>query len=459
MTDKLSFNARSTDKQSSTVHNNKGAEARNGGRERVSARPDGFAQSAVDEGKAGAPSSNTAPANCTEISGTRILRVGVDTLFLSYPGDLLEEVSIRLETLKQLAQSKNPESQRLAQHEIAHHLFKVHDRGRHPYAYILSDRWYRIQLSKRYAEHTPLAYIRAASEPLTFEGPSSLEKDLHSVVSQLGTITGPPTVGWVDLCVDFVTDVDLEAIDKNDWVTRARKFATYHDKRRYSGLTIGQGGDLMARLYNKTLEMHSKPREYLEEIWKDLGWNPDQEVWRLEFQFRRNTLRSLGVTTFDELLPLLGGLWKYATEDWLRLTHSDPQDKTKSRWPTHSMWEILQKADWGVEQKCNRKRPPSDQPPSDKSLFINGISGITSFMAREGFIDIYSGAQAYIQDARKYHTSRQHFTKLSFEDYVNEKVQLKARRFGTMKNLPEFGEDHPADEAVASEYRRRSNGK
>jgi hypothetical protein len=338
------------------------------------------------------------------------------------------------------------------------HLFQVHDRGRFPYAYILSDNWYRIQLSKPYTDQTPLAHARLSSECLTFEGAGSVEKDLFGLVSELGTVTGPPSVSWVDLCVDFVTDVDLEAIPESAWVTRASKFAAYSDNRQYSGLTIGQGGALMARLYNKSLELKTSRKEWLKEIWHDLGWQPNETVWRLEFQLRRAVLRELGIKTFDDLLAHLNGLWTYATHNWLRLTIPDPHDKTQSRWPTHPLWALLQSADWGTEAACKRRSPSTGQPPSDRSIFINGLSGVTSYMARAGVTDIASAMPDFIQHAREFHDGRAHFTGLSFDEYVEQKVALKARRYSSMHNEPPPGEMHPADAAVAKEYRRRSDG-
>jgi len=57
-------------------------------------------------------------------------------------------------------------------------------------------------------------------------------------------------------------------------------------------------------------------------VWKRYGWTPGATVWRLEFQFRRETLRGLGIGSFAELEASLGCLWAYATQSWLRL--ADP---------------------------------------------------------------------------------------------------------------------------------------
>ncbi|MET0117596.1 MAG: hypothetical protein ABW090_09240 [Sedimenticola sp.] len=284
-----------------------------------------------------------------------------------------------------------------------------------------------------------------------------MEADLRAVIGSLGQLDGEPTVSRVDLCVDFTTSMDISAIPERNWVTRARLFDVYSVQRQFSGLTIGKGGDLSARLYNKLLEILSSDKAYMLDIWRDLGWNGVDQVWRLEFQFRRAVLRQLGIREFSSLLPRLGGLWQYATTEWLRLTCPTPSDKTQSRWPTHPLWEVLSAADWGTEQGCYRQHTPTNTPPSDKSLFINGLSGLTSFMAREGITDPYSGAPAFFRAAKAFHEGREYFTGLSFDDYIDLKVRLKARRYGTLHNLPE-DEPHPADVAVAREYRRRSDG-
>ena len=56
-------------------------------------------------GAAGAPPSNTAPVNSLKGGSVKILRTGIDSLYLSYPGTLAAESTVALEALKELAQS------------------------------------------------------------------------------------------------------------------------------------------------------------------------------------------------------------------------------------------------------------------------------------------------------------------------------------------------------------------
>jgi hypothetical protein len=416
---------------------------------------------AVDGGskeRTGAPSSNTAPANCIESKDTKLLRVGVDSLYLSYHGTLSAEMAIRLETLKELARSKDPENVKLAQIQIGDHLFEVRDRGSFPYEFILVDSWYRIQIAGLRAEKAPLAHVKIASEPLTFEGPERVEEDLRAVVASLGLVEGPASVSRADLCVDFITDHDISSIREREWVTRARTFSRYTVSRQFSGWSIAAGSDLSARLYNKLLELEKSKKDYFLQIWSDLGWDGIQDVWRLESQYRRDVLRQLGVTDIHDLLRLLGGLWQYFAHEWLRLTCPDPSDTTQTRWPIHPMWGVLQGADWGVEQGCQREKPGTGRPPSERWLFVNSLSGITSFMALEGITDAGEGGKAYFAAARKYHDALEYLTGLTFQEYVEQKVALKARRYGSIHNQPSDGQPHPMNAAVAREYRRRSDG-
>ena len=410
----------------------------------------------IDE--AGAPPSNTAPANCTEGQTTSLLRVGIDSLYLSYHCTLSAEMAIRLKALKELAQSKDPDNQKLAQLSLGDHLFEVRDRGRFPSEFILVDRWYRIEVAGLNAERAPLAYVKIASEPLTFEGPERVEEDLRSVIEALGLIEGSPNVSRVDLCADFVTSLDIGRIQIREWVTRARTFSQHSVSNKFSGWSIAVGSDLSARLYNKILELEKSGKTYLLQIWSDLGWDQVQDVWRLEFQYRREVLRQLEVKSFLDLLTLLGGLWHYSTHDWLRLTCPDPVDQTQTRWATHPAWQVLQGADWGVEQGCHRQKPGTDRPPSERWLFVNGLSAVTSYMALHGITDAGEGGRHYFLAAQEFHASREYLTGLSFQAYMEQKAALKARRYGTMHNRPPEGESHPMDQAVAREYRRRSDG-
>ncbi|WP_305907844.1 hypothetical protein Q9L42_013695 [Methylomarinum sp. Ch1-1] len=67
--------------------------------------------------------------------------------------------------------------------------------------------------------------------------------------------------------------------------------------------------------------------------------------------------------------------------------------------------------------------------PSDRWLFINGLSGLTSFMAREGINDPEQAFQAFFDAAKHFHNLESDYNGKSFTDYLREKAAAKARRF------------------------------
>ena len=164
----------------------------------------------------GAEPCNTAPANSLPGGTVRILRTGIDSLYLSYPGTLTTETAIRLDKLKEFAQADNPAQVALAQYPAGDHLFEVRDRGSCLFAYVLVDHWYRINVASKKAKALPLAIAQIASELLTLQGPRPAESVLRSIVDTLGQVAGVPRVSRADLCVDFVTDYPLHLIRDED---------------------------------------------------------------------------------------------------------------------------------------------------------------------------------------------------------------------------------------------------
>jgi len=425
----------------------------------VSSDPDGCLQprGADPRSQKGAPPSNTAPGNSQDGDFVKILRTGIDSLYLSYPGSTFTEAAIRLDALKKLAQSDDLERSALAQLDLADHLLQVHDRGNRHFQYILTDNCYRIEIAGLAAKSLPLAYARLSSELLTLSGARVAEKGLYSIISKLGQLEGSARVSRVDLCVDFITSYPLESVSECDWVTRAKVLDRFSVNRAFSGWAIGPGGVISARLYNKTLEIEKSGKTYLFPIWGKAGWRPEQTVWRLEFQLRRSVLKELGVSSFEDLLPRCGGLWRYATESWLRLSQSGDASKSRKDLPAHPLWKALAAAEWDDSASCERVPVEKGRLPSNARLFINGLSPITSFMAREGILTSDEGIRAYWRAAREFHDTRGE-PYPDFEDYIYQKTLAKARLYNTVKIHEAMDLPEPGTEAVAKVYKQRSDG-
>ncbi|MDO8273556.1 MAG: hypothetical protein Q7U82_16805 [Gammaproteobacteria bacterium] len=371
---------------------------------------------------------------------------------------MTDSSAIKLTKLKEMAQSPITSTSALAQFDVKDHLFELSGNGRHPFAFILSDGWFRIELAKQGAKHTPMAYCRIASELLTTRVVDDVVRELSSVIGEIGVLSEVPNVSRADLCVDFVTTYPIDQIQIPEFVTKARTFAQHTDDRQFSGFSIAPGGTISARLYNKNLELKKNPRPYIQELWRQKGWDGVSTVWRMEFQYRRDVLRDLGVVSYFDLSQSLAGLWRYSVHDWLRHTVPSLSDKTQSRWPLSSLWQALQGVSWTGFEHLERVNFERSRTPSDRTLFINGLSPLTSFMAREGYLHAEEAFPAFLQAAQDFHNGSSERTGVDFKNYVSNKVSEKRRFYNTGKNKPLNGGIHPADKAVADEYRKQSDG-
>jgi hypothetical protein len=112
-----------------------------------------------NRGGTGAPPSNTAPDN-SNLSFVPF-RWGVDSLYLSYPGELAEHRETELLKLKKLAQSAPHEAAK-AQLALGGHVFEVRDKSSGLFAYTLVDGAFMIRLSTGRAKSVPMAYVQVS---------------------------------------------------------------------------------------------------------------------------------------------------------------------------------------------------------------------------------------------------------------------------------------------------------
>lgn len=408
-------------------------------------------------GGEGAPPSNTAPANCNEKDTPRIYRVGIDSLYLSCAGHLSLETDLKLKTLKALAQS-GTQDEALAVLAMKGHRFQVWSKGSGLFPYVLSDDAFYIKLAGSGSSKLPLAYVQLKSDYLMTVGIEKACAELTEIIREFGEVEGTPCVSRADLCVDFVTDHDLRSLTINQFVTRARSISVHTVDRVFSGYSIGQGSDLSARLYDKTMEIEESGKHYYKEIWKSLGWSWEMIVFRLEYQLKRRILAEHGITTVSDLLQRQGALWRYLTTHWLKVTNPSPTDTTQSRWPLHPLWDALSKVEWPQSQEGVSFPIRSESVPSDDYLFGAGMAGITAFMAREGITDPEEAFRQFSEKARHYHNARWHITGQDYEGAMQEKAANKARQY----HLPYPGIDEKRDQklsyAYAEEYRKRKDG-
>jgi hypothetical protein len=380
--------------------------------------------------------SNRGPLNSISKQFIPLL-LGVDSLYLSFPGDLSGKMEAELERLKLLGQSESEKEQAQAQLKIGEHLFEVLGNGAPRFPFILADNCFFIKFSRHRAKSLPMASVQISSEYLAAVGVEVATANLCNIIEQFGDVHGIPKISRVDVFLDFICPVDFDGLKQECWITRANLLAKYYDRRipqPFTGWVVGIGGDLSSRLYEKTVEIEHKSRKFFfHDLWNLHGWKLGNKVWRQEFQLRRELLKQLQINTVPDLLRLKDELWRYLTEDWLRLAIPNPNDDTRTRWPTHPIWLAISKAYSITSGQPRLKRFHPQRLPRDDWMLVNGLGGLTSFMASQGIEDFGEGLGEYLHQA-------QHFHKVNggdFFKYISSKVRSKSRKYNTLDNTRE----------------------
>ncbi|WP_321276241.1 hypothetical protein [Thiomicrorhabdus indica] len=385
--------------------------------------PQGTAQAC---NRSGAELSNTAPAKYIDNQSIKPLRCAVDSLYLSYRGNITPQIEELLTFLKNMAQHTDPEIASEAYLHFFEHKFQVMPKGAGKFSFVLRDNWFNIQVSSGKSSSVPLAYIQISSELLTFMELNEIMMHLDQIISRLGTIRGHPSVSRLDLCMDFecYSKFNVEAIEINQWRTRAKQIDRFHQHKRPSGWRIGKG-QVMGRLYNKSLEIQKSKKDYLLPLWDASGWSGVADVWRMEFQMKREFLANVGLKRPDQIAELSPAIWKYATSNWLQMV-TPTEDSNESRWPVTEAWQEIAQACTNVE--CQMVRPVvKKRLPNDQYLFVNGLAAISSFMAREGITDLGEALGEFLHEAERFHLSKDQ----TMENYLQMKAKEKTLRYNT----------------------------
>ena len=154
---------------------------------------------------------------------------GVDSLYVSFKGIPKEGLAEFLHEKKTHAQSDDEKEQALATMHIEDHHFEVSDKGAGYYAYILTDNWYHIKITASNKQKVPTIYVQIKSELLNCLGHEYAMYKLREIVNKLLVLIEEETISRSDIFVDFVTNADIEGIEKQALVTRTRKIDKHWD--------------------------------------------------------------------------------------------------------------------------------------------------------------------------------------------------------------------------------------
>lgn len=113
--------------------------------------------------------------------------------------------------------------------------------------------------------------------------------------------------------VDFAFDFWLPTVefDEDSFVTQASKDAQHRKDRKVQTFRFGQG-DIVLRVYDKSAEIaESSGKTWFHRLWGGVTEN----VWRVEFQVRKEVLKRHSIRTFEDLFAGYGNILRYLVHE------------------------------------------------------------------------------------------------------------------------------------------------
>jgi hypothetical protein len=266
---------------------------------------------------------------------------------------------------------------------------------------------------------TPNVFISLGARLLWESGVrQAVEKALASLVELTDGTVRSCRMSRCDLTADFYWPQGLtDEFLRRYAVMRSRSTKLYLKDDQIESFYVGASdADIKLKIYHKSVEIVRSGKDWFRHL-----WNLDvlTGVWRVEFQTRRDLLRSLDIDSVDDLLAKAADLWRYLTTEWFSLRLLD--DPNASRRSVHPWWETVQECDeqFGtVSGPCQRRQR---QPSAQIEPLVRQIAGhFVGVAARTGL--------RTLEDVKA-------LVGRSLDDVLQEaefltKVQLKALQLG-----------------------------
>lgn len=295
----------------------------------------------------------------------RHLLAGFDTIECAYwlaspikHGLDWQRLAVEKEDLQQ-AKTRNPKAIQVGSEEF---LLASHGTGS-GYPFLLENDAFSVQCGEF---NKPNFYVAFRSFALWHSGAPALHRRFLAWADSVCMMPyRPEKLSRVDFTFDYqIPEIDF---DEDSFVSMADKDAQHRKDGRVQTFRFGSG-DLVLRVYNKSDEIVEKSAK----SWFYPLWGVEDNVWRIEWQTRKEVLKRFGIRTFQDLAERQGDILRYLANEHTTLRISG-DDSNRSRWPLHPLWADLQASidtleGLGVVRECD------PQAQLDERMLRIGIS-------------------------------------------------------------------------------------
>jgi hypothetical protein len=392
------------------------------------------------------------------VSNSTLVGQNIDTFIgnAKVNGEFPDMLAAQLDDLKQRSQEAEedlPTSWQFASEIL---FIKPHGAGRQ-WKWILHSPSIHVDLGLGRLTHI-VAKARLSSAFLWEHEVGTALTLLYGFLAEFLSVPFILQVSEVHLCVD-IADWELSLDDMSAFITRSRSkglrlgsnaadeeldaslqalgpFTAPGDVRvqfagrRLATIDFSKGAPHACCLYDKTAEIAVSRKDWIHEVWITNGWDNKSRVTRVEFRYKRECLREMGVEGAYAFLDQLPSLWAYSTKQWLRHTVRSG-DPNRARWPISQLWQLVQQASFfcdGTPAVRERRRA------GDLTLLCQMIAGCST------------SAAAFLTQVLPAQDDGTHFLIWFwdwFEKYLQEKGvsfeqirEAKAARLGVISDVP-----------------------
>lgn len=268
---------------------------------------------------------------CAMTTAPTYLMSGLDSLYvtvdINHVGSQLDwdELTFQKERIQQ---SRKDSFSRI---KLGSESFALLPRGAYPYNYVLTNEDFEIRLAERMR---PGCHVRFSSKGLWTIGIETLAKRLTDWFASLQIHQAEAIqVSRADWAFDF--SVPIMDWVEDHFVSRANKNSKWRGNSKDETFQFGTS-DPVIRVYDKAKEIEQASGK----AWFHQLWGQEKDVWRVEFQVRRERLKQAGIRSLDDLFDLQYDLLRELASNHTTLRRPNG-DKNRSRWPLHPLWSVL----------------------------------------------------------------------------------------------------------------------
>lgn len=264
----------------------------------------------------------------------------------------------------------------------------------------------------------PNFFVTYRSIGLWHHGLSVLHERFLVWAASVGMIPfRPEKLSRVDFAFDYQTpEIDF---DQDSFVSSARKDNLHRKNRKVQTFRFGTD-QIDLRVYNKSDEIE----EASHKTWFHALWSADQNVWRIEWQVRKQFLKFMGLESIADLQDSQGDMLRVLVKDHTTL-RINSNDSNRSRWKLHPLWldlinRVNQMEGLGVVRHL-------DVPALLEDRFTRISISIYGYLKRIAAIDaIYTGVEkSYLDEVFTHLQSKvtELHDPLSWQQDVNRRVK------------------------------------